>query len=195
MKLWLWRVAVGCILPPAQVYCVDRVMRIEYEISEQDFLDGQTLAIRRHPSLFTRWCGRIVFAFGAFFALSWIAILLVRGAAEALSPDALLFLLLIVYLLLTPLFTRLWRKRIYAKSGALHGLHMVEISGEGVKEKGPTGSSEYTWAAFDKFAEDEKCFVVFQPTLVFHIVPKRGLSQEQIAEFREYVRRNLSPAP
>ena len=54
-------------------------MQIEYEISEQDFLDGQRLGIRKHPRRAMRWFLRIVPFWGVFLVIAVVWNLLGSG--------------------------------------------------------------------------------------------------------------------
>ena len=58
----------------------------------------------------------------------------------------------------------------------------------GIQFGGPITSAKVAWAYFGKFFEDERAFVLNQKNqVIFHIVPKRALSADQVAGFRQYL--------
>ena len=86
------------------------------------------------------------------------------------------------------------QKTLYAKSNALHGRLTLDVDDSGIQFGGPITSAKVAWAYFGKFFEDERAFVLNQKNqVIFHIVPKRALSADQVAGFRQYLEQNVRP--
>jgi YcxB-like protein len=166
-------------------------MRIEYEVSEQDYLDGQALAIRNHPSVFCRWSSAIVLGFATLWGLAWIADVLVDGWAAGFRLKNVWLLPVTIYLGLTPLLVRRKRKKLYAKTVSLRGNLYLEVDDARVRCGGPTFNSEVEWANFEKLVEDDKAFVLFLKAQTFVIIPQKFFTPEQLTEFRAYCQRHL----
>lgn len=165
-------------------------LQITYEISEQDFLDAQKLAIRNHPKRSTRLTFRL---------LPYWGLLLAGAIAWAIfQPDfewrasSLLPLVFVIPALFSPLLNQRSRKAAYRRNTSLHGARSVVVNEQGLSFKGPGFSSQVNWPIFVRFAEDDKVFVLFQSSHVFHIIPKRQLSPQQIADLREAFTRHIA---
>jgi len=96
------------------------------------------------------------------------------------------------------LFIPLWSKRTqinrYAKSNALHGRLTLDVDDSGIQFGGPITTAHVAWTYFGKFFEDERAFVLYQKNqAIFHMVPKRALSADQVAGFRQYLQQNIRP--
>jgi hypothetical protein len=163
-------------------------MQIEYEISEQDFIDAQRLAIRNSPMRLVRWTRWVLPLFGVGLLIFLINALARQGFSMRAIPG-LAFCLLFISL---PLLSRSNQKKVYAKNTAMHGKLSLEASDEGLKFRGPTFSSEVGWSNFCKFFEDERSFVLYKTSQVFNIVPKRELSPDQITSLRAYLDQKIS---
>jgi YcxB-like protein len=73
----------------------------------------------------------------------------------------------------------------------MHGKLSVEVNDHGLHFRGQSFSSEVGWSNFIQFFEDENSFVVYQNAHVFNLMPKRGLSSDQVATFRTYLERAI----
>jgi len=162
-------------------------MQIEYEISEQDFIDAQRLAIKNSPVRLVRWTRWVLPLFGVSLLIFLINAVAKQGFSIRAIPG-LAFCLLFISL---PLLSRSKQKKLYAKNTAMHGKMFLEASGEGLQFRGPTFSSQVGWSNFCKFFEDEKSFVLYKTSQVFNIVPKRGLSPDQITSLRGYLEQKI----
>jgi hypothetical protein len=158
-------------------------MQIEYAISEQDFMDAQRLAIRNSPMRLVRWTRWVLPLFGVGLLIFLINAVVKQGFSMRAVPG-LAFCLLFISL---PLLNRNNQKKLYAKTTSMHGKLSLEASDEGLQFRGPSFSSQVGWSNFCKFFEDEKSFVLYQNSQVFNIVPKRGLSPDQVTSLRGYL--------
>lgn len=164
-------------------------MQIEYEISEQDFLDAQKLAIRKLPKRSTRLIFRLLPFWGIFlvFILMWSA--LQHGFSWSSNMIATLVVALLC--LSIPLLIRRAQKKMYRRTANLHGRRTMATDETGVSFSGPAFSSRLEWSFFPRFVEDEKAFLLYQSDQVFNVIPKRSLSQNEISELKEAFTRHI----
>jgi YcxB-like protein len=165
-------------------------MHVDYEVSERDYLDGQKLAIKNSSIRVVRWTRFVLPSLGAFLALFLIRGILTQGFSVSLLPGMAFSL----FFLLVPFLSRRQQKIQYAKSNALHGRLTLDVDDSGIQFGGPITSARVAWAYFGKFFEDERVFVLYQKNqATFHMVPKRALSVEKVAGFRQYLEQNVRP--
>jgi len=166
-------------------------MRIEYEISEQDFLDAQKLAMRNLPKRTTRWIFRILPFWGLFLLLGVIGWPVYQGSlvwkTELAVPVGFAILCL-----LSPWLLKIAQKKAYRKNPALHGKRTMEVTQTGLNFSGTNYSSQLKWDFFIKYVEDEKVFVLYQSNQIFHPIPKRTLSADEVSVLREAFKQNIA---
>jgi hypothetical protein len=162
-------------------------MQIEYEISEQDFLDAQKLAMRKHPSRNSRLIFRLLPFWGLFLSLGMIWGGLKQGLSWNLLPGFLLGLLF----LSSAWLLKLAQRKMYRQSPSLHGKRTMILNETGLSFSGPSFSSNIDWSFFQRFEEDDRVFLFWQSRQIFNIVPKRELSPGQISELRQAFTQNI----
>jgi hypothetical protein len=155
-------------------------MHIDYSINEQDFVRAQRLAMKRSPQFVTRWMFSVIPGFGAVLLAIMIFLVATRGLKSNMPG-----LVVAVTLLLFPLITKRNIHRAYKVSTNIRGTLSVEADRDGVSFQGPTFSSRLAWGHYSRFLEDNHTFLLFQNPKIFNVVPKRGLTPEQIAELHE----------
>jgi hypothetical protein len=165
-------------------------MHIDYEITKRDYLDGQRLAIKNSSVRIVRWTRFVLPSFGALLAVFLIHSILTQGFSARVLPGFAICL----FFLFIPFLSRRKQGALYAKSNSLHGKLTLDVDDSGIQFGGPLTSAKVVWAYFGKFFEDEKVFVLYQKNqTVFNMVPKRTLSADQVAGFRQYLERNVKP--
>jgi hypothetical protein len=157
-------------------------MNIEYEITEQDFIHAQRLAIKSSPVRLVRWSRLVLPLFGVALSAFLIRAVVQQGFSWRVIPGSC-FCLLFISL---PLLKRRSQKQLYGKTTSIHGKLSLGVDDNGLQLQGPTFSSQVGWSNFCRFIEDENSFVVYQNSQVFNIVPKRSLSAEQVANLRQH---------
>jgi YcxB-like protein len=163
-------------------------MHIDYEISERDYFDGQKLAIKNSSVGMVRWTRYFLPCLGALLVLFLIHTTLTQG----FSAGMLSGLAFSLFFLSIPFLSRRKQKTLYATSNALHGRLRLDVDDSGIQFGGPITSSRVAWAFFGKFFEDERAFVLYQKNeAIFHMVPKRALSGDQVTSFREYLQQHV----
>lgn len=165
-------------------------MQIEYEITEQDFLDAHKLAIRKHPKSSTKLIFLVLPYWGLFLflAVGWNAV----RSGIAWNSSLILPFGFGLFALASPWLFKKSQKNMYRKTISMHGPRTMLVDDTGLSFSGPAFSSHLKWPFFIKFAEDDKAFVLYQSNQIFHPIPKRELSQEQIAELRETFKQNIT---
>jgi hypothetical protein len=165
-------------------------MHVDYEVSERDYLDGQRLAIKNSSVRMVRWTPYVLPSFGALLAVFLIHGILTQGFSVSVLPGMAFSL----FFLLIPFLSKRKQTTLYAKSNALHGRLTLDVDDSGIQFGGPITSAKVAWAYFGKFFEDERVFVLYQKNqTIFHMVPKRALSADQVAGFREYLEQKVRP--
>jgi len=159
------------------------VIQIEYEMSEKDFLDSQKLALRHSSKRTTRWIFRIAPLWGLFLVLAVLWKALQPGFTWTSNATEALFVGLLFFA--GPLLYKQITKTIFRKNAIFRGPRSLTVDEAGLNFTNPTSSVQVKWDSFQNFVEDDTAFALYQSGLIFHTVPKRQLSQEQIAELRE----------
>src|SRR5215470_2821660 len=116
-------------------------MHVEYEISEQDCLDGQRLAIKNSSVRLIRWTRFVFPCFGAFL----LAFLANGALKQGFSVNMIPGLVFVLFLLFIPLLSRRKQKSQYAKSNALHGRLSLDVDDSGMRFGGPITSANVAW--------------------------------------------------
>jgi hypothetical protein len=167
-------------------------VRIEFEISAQDFLDGQRLAVKNSPVRAVRWTRVVMPIFGLVLLLSLAYTVFTQGLSPHSLPGLAFGLFFALFFILTPLMTKRKQRSLYAKSNAMDGRLVLEVDDDGIQFEGPVSEAKMSWAAFSKFFEDDKSFIYFQRNgQIFHMLPKRFLSLEQTTAVREFFERHI----
>jgi len=149
-------------------------MHIDYEISEQDYLKAQNLAIKNHPRRAVRWTRIGLPIIGVVLPLGWILnfILVTAVLKQTLPSTYVIGLLFPLVFICTPLLNKRSIRKLYTKSTSLHGKLWLRGDEDGVEFGGSTFQSKVDWSVFDFFFEDDNSFVLLQKTLTINMVPK-----------------------
>jgi hypothetical protein len=109
------------------------------------------------------------------------------GFSLGIIPGLVFCLLFIA----VPLLNRRGFRKTYANTPSMHGKLSVDVQAHGLHFRGQSFSSEVGWSNFIQFFEDEDSFVIYQNAHVFNLVPKRGLSSDQVTTLRTYLERAI----
>ncbi|MGC2696972.1 MAG: YcxB family protein [Candidatus Angelobacter sp.] len=169
---------------------IGSIMQIEYEISEQDFLNAQKLAVRKAPKLGTRLLFRILPFWGVllFLGVAWP----VFRKGFILKTEMLVPFSFAVLCLGSPLLLKRAYQKAYRRNPSYQGKRSLILNENGLALSGDTFSSQLKWEHFIRFVEDEKVLLLYQGSQVVQIVPKRQLSQEEILELKEAFTRHIA---
>src|SRR5258708_2229146 len=166
------------------------LMRIDYEISEQDFLAGQRLATRKSHLRAVRWTRRVIPVFGG--SLLVVTIFSYATRTQEFSTQFMPPVIMGLLCISLPLIFRRAQRKNYAKSTAIHGRQSLDADDDGLRFQGPMHSSQVLWSLYCKFFEDNDSFVLLQQNQqIGNIIPKRNLTPEEIAGLRDLFNRRI----
>ena len=162
-------------------------MHIDYEVSEQDFIQAHKLALKNAPSWVTRaipWMGPLAGIAGMLFlGYAWFS--------QGFKTNLIYGSLFCWWFISIPFMMRRGRKKAYAKTTSFHGPMSMDMDANGVFVKANGVESRIAWTNFANFLEDEKSFVILQNSSIFHPITKRYFSAEQVTELRECLQQNI----
>jgi len=162
-------------------------MHLEYEISEQDFLDAQRLAIKNSPVRSIRWSRIGIPLFGLLLFMFWLQSTYTHG----LSLRSAIGVVFPILFMSIPLLTKWNARKMYARTTSFRCVQRLDVDEEAMSVSGETFSGKIGWSNYRQFFEDERCFVLYQDSTVFNIIPKRQLSSEQISWLRQHFNRKI----
>jgi ABC-type transport system involved in multi-copper enzyme maturation permease subunit len=156
-------------------------MRVEYTITEQDYLAAQRLALRTSQPFgyfMVRW---YMHAMGLFILAYLVSVAMRQQLSLSFLPGAFFG----AFFLLWPMMIPYQHKRIYARTPSLHGRIRMESSESDLNFIGETFNTIVSFAHFEKYVENENSILLYQNPQVFHLIPKRELSPEQIKNLHD----------
>ena len=162
-------------------------MHVDYEVAEKDFLQAQDLAMKKSPLWLMRWM-RLLFPLAGAAAVVFLAAAI---AHDGFKVNIIGGALIALWLVSTPIWVRGTQKRLYAKARHFHGPMSLDTDDNGIRVKGDGIDSRMAWSNFASFFEDDHSFVIYQSSAIFHPIPKRTLSAEQVAALRECLAQNI----
>jgi hypothetical protein len=69
----------------------------------------------------------------------------------------------------------------------------LAVSESGLHVRSLHGDSQVAWSAYTGWAEEKSVFVLFPQPRIYLPIPKRAFTEQEQAEFRETLRRNVLP--
>jgi hypothetical protein len=158
------------------------VVKFEYEITQQEFLEMAWLRYRAS----SRWK----------FALAFGALLLAAGIFFYFFADHSIGLILIggfvFFMSLNTTVTALSFRRVYRRNSRLFGLRTTTIRDAGFVSDSPMGHTETTWNMYEKFRETKNLFLLYQSADLIGILPKRVFATPpDLQEFRSLLTSKL----
>jgi hypothetical protein len=165
-------------------------MTINFQFTLEDYQDGFRAHLRKGASLYTRWMLKIITVAG--FLLVSMGILLVATGQRNLSTWLTPALLggIWVWIGTGRNYLRIAKSQ-FAKNPALRQPRTVEISSDGIKTDAGIASSDTRWAAYLKFVESDRVFLLYTSPATFVIIPKRVLQPSQIDELRQFLQAHI----
>jgi hypothetical protein len=163
-------------------------MRIEYQITEDDFVTASKLAMRKR---FKRAAVQIYLfpVVGALFFLAAAITAIAKHNLSGMVPILLWGLILICI----PLLWSYQFRRAYRKNPLLRDRRTLDLDDSHLSFNTENSNSRTTWQSYTRFFEDDKTFILFQQGNRFFItIPKRELSPSQITELRSIFASHLS---
>lgn len=170
-------------------------MHIEYRITERDYRAASLLAMRKRSTM-----SSIEYYGPYLFAILWVAVSLIPAYFHPDEDLDLLLTLGIVPIIMGFLVLR--RKQVkheFKKQKAFHLLQVLDLDTNGLRLVTTAGTTRSAWTVYERFAEDEKSFILFLTgSAAIMPIPKGELTVVQIDELRSMLAARLSggqPAP
>jgi hypothetical protein len=157
-------------------------MRVEYSISEEDFIDAQRLFYRKSKPFIFHFTHRYIPGLILFMLLFLVSALARKEFSAQLLPG---FFVGLFFVSFCPMLIKQQYKKAYANARELHGRLVLEATDDGLHLHGDSFDATLLWSHFRKYVEDDKVFLLLQSSQIFNLVPKRELSAEQINGLRQ----------
>lgn len=167
-------------------------MNFKFELSLSDFLAAQRLHSQRSIwsgflYILTRWIYPIP---GACFL--FIAFLTARDADHQLP---LTLFACGSILLLCPVYIHFQMRRLYRRTRSGPGQCDVDFDENSIHMTGAHTKSELDWNAIKRFRENKIVFLLYLAPARFIVIPKRAISEGQVAELRSLLLGKTLPTP
>jgi hypothetical protein len=88
-----------------------------------------------------------------------------------------------------------WIRRDFEKHPNFARPVRLQISEAGIHSESDAWTDDTKWNAYLYYRETENLFMLYLGSRSVEAIPKRAFSAQQLAEFREFVRANLSNSP
>ncbi len=145
-------------------------------------VEANKLAIRRHSKIPIPTA--IILGSVAWAGLSYA----LRGDSSMLTNALLPMLLLIVLLALVYYVFLPWQsRRHYRETSAFADEISVEWDAEKFRLGGARGNMALAWSDFYRWTDNDSLLLLYQSHILYHVVPKSALTQEQIGELRAHL--------
>lgn len=160
---------------------------IAYDLA--DMKDGTTLSIRK------RWMWRGLLQYTAIMSLIFVAIIVGKDLPEL--PDAfglfvslgfaivLAFVAASVSMAFSLLIGPFNARHQYRQLGYDGQKVFFEYDAKGIRIKDSSNTADYDWKSLKKWAENEKCILVYRTDYMPHYIPKRQVDPVILAELRK----------
>ncbi|HEY3767101.1 MAG TPA: YcxB family protein [Candidatus Angelobacter sp.] len=150
-------------------------------------MQAQKLAIKNSSVRLVRWIPRALPLAG----LAGLAFLVYVWLTQGFKITMIWGLLFSWWFISLPFVMRRGQKKAYANTKSFHGSLAIDADDNGVRIRANGIASQTDWSNFASFFEDDKSFAITQGNSIFHPVPKRFLSTEQVNELRECLKQNI----
>ena len=168
-----------------------RAMELTYQLTADDFRHG--MIAWRMKSGWRRWTYR----FGLVIMvpiLVFSATMLVAYPHSALRRDLWIMLgASLFWLAFVSSMPWLSARMQFRRMPTALVPMTVAISEAGIRMQSQLADSQLTWSAFVGWREEKSVFVVFPQPRTYVPIPKRAFTEQEQAEFREILRRNVLP--
>ena len=158
-------------------------MRVTYQLSEEEYLQGVALHQKR---------GVKFFLIGIYGSLSLLFVLVFTDFTDTytiIRNVIILFFSIAFYVLFTNVISAYQNRKLYQNSKTLNKKVTLRISGKGIKIDNQEKS--ITWSTFSKWKQDEKFYILYANMRNFKIIPKSAMSELEIKELHEFLQKYI----
>ncbi len=157
-------------------------MQITYELKQKDFYEA--IIAHRNRNRFTKWLLRllvpIIFLLVGFVLVESV----LRPESGTLGNFAPLFVVAGLWAALLWVYPWWAARSQFSKQPAAQGQRTMLLDEAGVHSKWNGGTSDLEWRTFIRWLESKSQFLIYYSPVLCFFIPKRGLTPDQIAEFR-----------
>jgi hypothetical protein len=169
-------------------------MRFEFQLTRDEWADASNLHRRRDPNARSNWGRPIQLACTASAVLGLFLLAKRVDGGGWLAPAALIAVGLFVPIRLI-LAAHAEQARVWQQIEPLLVPTAWDVDADGVRTTAPAWEIAYAWAAFTRWAEGHRLFLLYQTPDQFRVIPKRAFASEQdIADFRQLLAANIPGA-
>jgi len=86
-------------------------------------------------------------------------------------------------------------KRVYRQQRNLQRPYEVSWDDDHYSTRSEQGNARIPWNEFLKWRENKRLFLLYRSDVLFHMVPKAALSNEQVADFSRLIRDKIASLP
>ena len=167
-------------------------MRINYELLQKDFTESY--AVHRNRNVWSKWGRRLFLWIKVLFALLVFLGFLVKPSAEAARNLLPFFGFVLLWLGILSILPRWLMGRQFSKQPGAHGPRTVVLDASGTHWEWNGGSSHVDWKNYIRSAEGKNQILLYTSPACFNILPKHGLTTEQLIELRDLLKLNIPAA-
>jgi len=162
-------------------------MDVSYQLTEDDYRHG--LLAWRSSSAWRRWNRRVGLVVMVPLLVSSTILLLRNPELRLVSSLSLGFA--VFWLLAVWIGPRLQARLQFRRMPSAQSPMAVTISDSEMHLRSQHYDSHISWSTYIGWAEEESVFVLFPQPRIYLPIPKRAFTPEQLADFRETLRRNI----
>lgn len=164
-------------------------MKITYQLTKDDYRHG--LIAWRNMRLSTRWSFRI-FEIGSCLLIVFSVILIVlHPASSNLTSQIEGIGIGAVWLFFIWGYPWVSARRQFRSTPSAQQPMTIEATDSGLHIQSVHADSQVAWSTYVGWKEEKSVFIILPQPRIYVPIPKRAFSIEQLAEFREILRRNV----
>jgi hypothetical protein len=160
-------------------------MEVGYQLTEEDYLRAASVWRRM------RWWRRL----SVTLAFLIVALAVLGSSTQAiLYPSAGNYVLVIAMIgvgALVWLSPRLSARKQFRSMPSAHAPLTLTVAESGMQVHCEHYDSTLSWSTYIGWSEGQSVFVLLPQPRIYIPIPKRAFNQEQLAEFREILKRNI----
>jgi hypothetical protein len=164
-------------------------MEVTYQLTANDYL--RVLKASRKYSAILRWAYRLSIFF-AFCLMGWATLVLIGNPSRQGFLDVLpLFLLVGFWLTFLVGWPHFSARSQFRGSPSAKAPVTLDANDPGLRFYSSYYDLTLSWAALVRSVEERDIIALFITHRIFHPIPKRAFTPEQLVQFREMLQRNI----
>jgi hypothetical protein len=161
-------------------------MQIEYELTQKDFREAFVAHRNRTPA--KKWAIRIflILLLGFWVFLFWGSLL--AHNTRNLMPFFVLIIIWVAFMAALPSWSA---RRQFLRQPRAHGPKTLLLDSSGTQWRWDGGSINSAWKDYIRWVEGKSQILFYTSPACFNILPKRGLTADQLNELCELLKQNI----